>query len=88
MLIIEGFKEAIESKQFFIALKILSKYEYILEMNLIKISLVLVNSISEDPFFMEVKLKMIEKFVHLMDYKTIVTLLDNFRRLHKDRSIS
>ena len=63
MLIIEAFKEAIESNQFLIAFKIVDKYEYILKLNSSQISFSLIKSTLESPFLMEVKLNMIEQFV-------------------------
>lgn len=80
-MIVEGFKVAIRKKQLFIALKLLAEYDYILDQNEFEVMNVLIQSIQEDPFFMEVKLRLIERSLHLMQYNTIFQLLEVFEGL-------
>ena len=80
-LIIEGFKEALESNQFHIAIKLMHNYEYILQINQTKLSSSLINCLLADPFFMEVKLRLVEQSVRLMDFDSLKSLLAAFETL-------
>ena len=82
-LIIEGFKEALESNQFKIAIKLMHDYEYILQINQSKVSQSLVNSIHDGPYFMEVKLRLVEQSVRMMDFDSMKKLLAAFEKLVK-----
>lgn len=80
-LIIEGFKEALESSQFFIAVKLMAKYEYILQINMSQLSQPLINCILDNPFFMEVKLRLIESSIHLFDFESMKAMLQAFEKI-------
>lgn len=75
-LITEGFKAAVQAKRFFSALRFVHDFDYILERNILEVSNALIESLKEDPFYAEIKISMLAKFVSLMSFDTISNLLD------------
>ena len=74
-LIIQSFIKAITSQQFLIAVKIFDKYVFVLDENSSQICLTLVDSITKNPQFMEIKINMIDHFLKVMDFETVLNLL-------------
>ena len=70
-LIVESFKEALCKNEFQMAIQIRQNYDFILETNPFEISGSLIHAINSEPSFMEVKLRMVEKFLSLFDFDTI-----------------
>ena len=50
----------------------MQNYSYILKLRYFEISANLIQSLLQEPFFFEVKLKMIENFVQLMHFDSII----------------
>lgn len=67
-LILETFKEALRSNQFTVALKVRYHHDLVLDEFLAQVNTALIESIQSDPFFMEVKLNMVEQNVPRMNY--------------------
>lgn len=67
-----------------VALKLRDTYDLILEDRMLEVSAALTISMQASPYFMEIKIKMIEQYIHLMDYDSIQLLLSVFEKLHKE----
>ena len=62
-------------------MKIQDEFDYILEENLVEISNTLIRSIDDSPYYMEVKLRIIEPILPLLTFNTIIELLQTFENL-------
>ena len=58
-IIVEAFKEATNSLQFFVALKLYKYYGFLLEVNQIEFTPFLIQQVVENPYFIEAKLQLI-----------------------------
>ena len=54
-----------------VALKLWDAYDFVLEERIAEVSSTLIYSMKVSPYFMEIKLRIIEDFTHLMDFDTI-----------------
>lgn len=68
--IVEAFKEAVTSRQFFIALNLYKSYDYILLAKYRDHVPALIEVIDNDPYFMEIKLILLDKFLQSFDFDT------------------
>ena len=75
-LIISAFKESVRTLNLLIAFKLYDKYNLLLELNQIEVTPFLVQQLTENPYFIEHKLKLIEKFLDVMDKSTMLLLLE------------
>lgn len=80
--VLESFKKSINSNQLIFTAKLKHLYDFFLEEHHVyQVNAAIINSMLMSPFFMEMKLKLIEKNAELMDYDTTITLLKGFEDL-------
>ena len=68
--IVEAFKESVTSRQFLIALSLYKSYDYILLAKYRDHIYSLIEVIGNDPYFMEIKLILLDKFLQSFDFDT------------------